>query len=89
MHVAHERQEANDAQGRDADERAIAEFDALVKVGPATLDRWLETDQSRNAGRRENAQSVGDASGRHIVKILHKKISHSLKNWGHDPAKDA
>jgi hypothetical protein len=111
---------------RDADERALADFDALVNMGPATLDRWLHSDDAREAGQRENGEgeSVGHASGRHIVKILQKKTSdlteadvahvrktvafikrhlaqrpageiahtrwtHALKNWGHDPTKDA
>ena len=62
---------------RDADERAIDDFDALVNMGPATLDRWLDTDESRDVGwsASGDGESVGHASGRHIVKILHKKKS--------------
>jgi hypothetical protein len=62
---------------RDADERAIAEFDVLVNMGAATLDRWLHTDESREAGQRADGdrESTGHASGRHIVKMLQKKKS--------------
>jgi len=62
---------------RDADERVIADFDHLVNMGPATLDRWLHTEESREVGWSASGEgeSVGHASGRHIVKILHKKKS--------------
>jgi hypothetical protein len=43
----------------------------------ATPDRWLRTDDSREAGQREDGdrESTGHASGRHIVKMLQKKKS--------------
>ena len=57
------------------DDAIVKEFDDLVNMGPATLERWLETDESREVGWSEDGrgESVGHASGRHIVKILHKK----------------
>ncbi len=110
---------------RDSDERIVAEFDDFVNMGPRALEDWLATSQSHDAGYAPGGEgeTVGHASGRHIVKILHKKKSeytdadiahmrkvvgyikrhlaqrpkgdtsttrwaYSLKNWGHDPAKD-
>ncbi|AXL86967.1 DNA-binding protein [Streptomyces sp. CB09001] len=45
----------------------------LVNMTPAGLDRWLDTDESRDAGHHQDGgESVGHASGRRIVEILHK-----------------
>ncbi|MCL6683280.1 DUF3140 domain-containing protein [Sphingomonas alba] len=50
------------------------EFDQAVNMTAGELDRWLKTEQSRSVGfRRDGAtESVGHASGRHIVRILKK-----------------
>jgi hypothetical protein len=48
-----------------ADDPIVERFDELVNMGPATLENWLET----------HAVNDAQASGRHIVSILHKKKS--------------
>jgi len=49
-------------------------FNDVVNMAPAELDRWLETEPSHKVGFRRNGvgESVGHASGRRIVAILHK-----------------
>ena len=50
------------------------DFARAVNMSAVELERWLKTDESRRVGfRREGAtESVGHASGRHIVRILGK-----------------
>ncbi|CCH31091.1 DUF3140 domain-containing protein [Actinosynnema sp. NPDC047251] len=49
------------------------DFDEAVNMTAAELERWLATDESKSAGQSEGGESVGHASGRHIVKVLRKK----------------
>ena len=53
------------------------DFDATVNMAPAEIDEWLKTDESRKVGFKgpdgTNAESVGHASGRRIVKLLRKR----------------
>ena len=53
------------------------EFDRAVNMTVSELERGLETDESRRVGFRRDgaAESVGHASGRHIVNILAKQES--------------
>ncbi|MGQ4422022.1 DUF3140 domain-containing protein [Streptomyces violaceoruber] len=54
-------------------DRTRDDFHELVNMTPAGLDRWLDTDKSREAGHHQDGgESVGHASGRRIVEILHK-----------------
>ena len=54
-------------------DRTRDDFHELVNMTPAGLDRWLDTDESRDAGHHQDGgESVGHASGRRIVEILHK-----------------
>ncbi|MFF7236351.1 DUF3140 domain-containing protein [Streptomyces collinus] len=47
------------------------EFRELVNMTPAELDRWLESDDSRDAGdHKAGGESTGHASGRRITEIL-------------------
>ena len=49
------------------------EFRELVNMTPAALDKWLDSDESRDAGHhKDGGESVGHASGRRIVEILRK-----------------
>ncbi|MEU1874410.1 DUF3140 domain-containing protein [Streptomyces sp. NPDC048376] len=58
--------------GDEQDETRDA-FRESVNMTPAELDRWLDTDASRDAGHHQDGgESVGHASGRRIVEILHK-----------------
>ena len=53
------------------------DFAEAVNMAPAELERWLRTKESRAVGWKgadgTNAESVGHASGRRIVKILRKR----------------
>ncbi|MER7476345.1 DUF3140 domain-containing protein [Streptomyces sp. NPDC126510] len=47
------------------------DFRELVNMTPAGLEKWLESDDSQNAGQhRDGGESTGHASGRRIVAIL-------------------
>ncbi|AGS73086.1 DUF3140 domain-containing protein [Streptomyces collinus] len=47
------------------------EFRELVNMTPAELDKWLESDDSRDAGDHQaGGESTGHASGRRITQIL-------------------
>ena len=50
------------------------EFASAVNMTADELERWLRSEESRRVGfRRDGAsESVGHASGRHIVRILGK-----------------
>jgi DNA topoisomerase VI subunit B len=50
------------------------EFRAAVNMTAAELQHWLETDESRRVGfkRAGDTESVGHASGRHILRVLGK-----------------
>ncbi|MFH8445215.1 DUF3140 domain-containing protein [Streptomyces sp. NPDC018026] len=57
----------------DEQDRTRDDFHELVNMTPAGLDRWLDTDESGDAGHHQDGgESVGHASGRRIVEILHK-----------------
>ncbi|MEU7719519.1 DUF3140 domain-containing protein [Streptomyces tibetensis] len=50
------------------------DFRDLVNMTPAGLEKWLESDDSRNAGQHQDGgESTGHASGRRIVAILRAK----------------
>lgn len=50
------------------------DFRELVNMAPADLEKWLESDDSRNAGQHQDGgESTGHASGRRIVAILRAK----------------
>ena len=52
-------------------EDTYQEFKDKVNMAPKELEDWLETDESKEVGRKENGngESVGHESGRGIVKI--------------------
>lgn len=103
------------------------EFRDAVNMTAGELEKWLETEESREVGWKGedghgSGESVGHKSGARIVELLRTKAddldeedlahmkkvvgyvhrhlaqkpahpdgsrwSASLKNWGHDPAKD-
>ena len=45
------------------------EFEDVVNIAPAELEKWLETDRSRSVGQKEGGESTGHASGRRIVEL--------------------
>jgi hypothetical protein len=57
-------------------ESVAAEFGDAVNMTPKELERWLETDESRSVGQKDDGgESTGHASGRRIVELL--RTSHS------------
>lgn len=61
----------------DDDERdkIRADFDEAVNMTPAAIEKFLDTDESREVGQKKggSGESTGHASGRRIVKILRTK----------------
>ena len=53
-------------------DQIYARFHAAVNMAPAELEEWLESDESFKVGykRPGEAESIGHASGRRIVRIL-------------------
>ncbi len=53
----------------------VREFHDAVNMTPAALEKWLDTDESREVGQKthEGDESVGHEMGRQIVALLHKK----------------
>ena len=50
----------------------IDEFHQVVNMAPKELEEWLNRDDSREVGQKDEGggESVGHASGRRIVKLL-------------------
>ena len=53
-------------------------FAEAVNMTPAAIEKWLDTEDSKRVGWKGEdgdgaGESVGHASGRHIVAIKHKK----------------
>ncbi|KQR61961.1 DUF3140 domain-containing protein [Frigoribacterium sp. Leaf172] len=56
------------------DEATRDEFGDAVNMTASELERWLDTDESKEVGQKTDGhESTGHASGRHIVRILKKK----------------
>lgn len=51
------------------------EFNRLVNMTPAELEKWLDTDESKEVGwtHEGETESVGHQSGKRIVAIKRKK----------------
>ncbi|MDT0401529.1 MULTISPECIES: DUF3140 domain-containing protein [Streptomyces] len=59
------------AGAADREDETWDEFRELVTMKPAELEKWLGTEESRDAGQHEDGgESTGHASGRRIVTIL-------------------
>ncbi|WP_369212232.1 DUF3140 domain-containing protein [Streptomyces flavofungini] len=62
-------------QDTDRDE-TIDGFKDAVNMTASSLEKWLETDESKSVGQSDGGgESVGHASGRRIIKLLHTKKS--------------
>jgi len=58
---------------RERDE-ARAEFERSVNMSGSELKRWLETEESRSVGWKEDrGESVGHEMGRHILELKGKR----------------
>lgn len=52
-----------------------AQFAQEVNMSAAELEKWLDTDESKAVGQKDDGarESIGHKSGKHIVEILRKK----------------
>ena len=59
------------------------EFKTKQNMTSKELEKWLNTEESKNAGKEmDNGETVGHSSGRSILKIKEKKKSDLTKtNW--------
>lgn len=59
----------------DDDQKAtLGEFREAVNMTPKELERWLDTDDSKAVGQKDDGgESTGHEMGRNIVKLLGKK----------------
>ena len=57
------------------DATALKEFHEAVNMTAGEIDRWLETDHSKEVGQKQDGEgeSTGHQSGRHIIEILRGK----------------
>ncbi|MFE5735362.1 MULTISPECIES: DUF3140 domain-containing protein [unclassified Streptomyces] len=60
---------ARERQDPDRDE-IVSAFDEAVNMTAAQMEKWLDTEESKNAGQSDGGESVGHASGRRIVELL-------------------
>ena len=49
------------------------EFDEVVNMTAGELEKWLDTDESKEVGQKDGGgESTGHASGRRIVELLRR-----------------
>ena len=56
-------------------ETVIKEFNDAVNMTAKQLESWLETEDSKSVGQKDDGddESIGHKSGKHIIDILQKK----------------
>ena len=60
------------------------EWRNLVNMAPRELEDWLETEESKSVGDRDEGESTGYASGRRIIDIKRtKKDDLTADQWEH------
>jgi hypothetical protein len=58
----------------DSDDDIRAEFDEAVNMTARQLENWLETEESRSVGQKDDGgESTGHRSGRRIISLLGKR----------------
>jgi len=58
----------------DSDDDVRTEFDKAVNMTVKQLEKWLETDESRSVGQKDDGgESTGHRSGRRIISLLGKR----------------
>lgn len=59
----------------DRDDTIKQEFGDAVNMTAGQIEKFLETADSKRVGQKNGGESVGHASGRHIIRILGKKTA--------------
>ena len=61
----------------DDDKKIVSEFKQAVNMTPQQLEKWLDSEESKKVGFKENDkdESVGHKSGKLILEISGKKQS--------------
>ncbi|UOR04693.1 DUF3140 domain-containing protein [Hymenobacter aerilatus] len=55
-------------------DKVYKQFKDQVNMTASELEKWLKTDESKEVGQDSgDGKSIGQKSGEHIIKILHKK----------------
>ena len=58
----------------DSDDDIRAEFDEAVNMTARQLENWLQTEESRSVGQKDDGgESTGHRSGRRIISLLGKR----------------
>lgn len=77
---------------RHDDDQTRHDFRDAVNMSPAELEKWLDTDESKEVGQKDGGgESTGHRSGRRIVELLRTKkddlsdsdLDHMLKVVGY------
>lgn len=55
------------------EDRTRQDFGEAVNMTASALEKWLGTDESKQAGDSSSGESTGHASGRRIVELLRTK----------------
>jgi hypothetical protein len=62
-----------------SDEQVVEEFDEAVNMSRKELEEWLETDESKAVGQKDDrSEPKGHESGCRIVEILEKDESYYI-----------
>lgn len=63
------------SRSKDDDDQVIKDFKQMVNLAPKTLEKWLDTAESKKVGFKDDGkgESVGHESGAKILKILAKR----------------
>ncbi|MGP1397950.1 MAG: DUF3140 domain-containing protein [Inquilinaceae bacterium] len=66
-------------------QEALEAFRKAVNMAPAELEEWLNTDESRAVGQKDDGgESTGHRSGRRIVALKRqRKADHSEADYAH------
>lgn len=65
-------------------EQAYTNFKELVNMSVSQLEKWLQTDESKNTGLDRDGEAIGHKSGKKIIQILQKKQSElTAANYKH------
>lgn len=58
----------------DDDVETRESFRDVVNMSPSELEDWLDTDESKSVGDRDQGESTGHASGRRIIELRRTNV---------------